>query len=157
MREIKIGQKFRKLKVVEEYAGGHNVHKKYKCLCDCGNQCVVSSQHLGKDTFSCGCLVNGREYKYSLYNVYKDMKRRCYNPNRANYKYYGGKGIRVCDEWLKSFKNFKEWAIKNGYKYESTLSRENRLSLDRIDPNKNYEPSNCRWITFKENRKRRNQ
>ena len=155
MRIIKIGQKFGKLTVLEKYKGGHNQHKKYKCLCECGNTCTISSQHLGIDTFSCGCLVIGKTVKYPLYNIYKDIKRRCYNPKRSNYKFYGAKGIKLCDEWLHSYKCFKEWALKNGYFYDKNLSREQRLSIDRIDPTKDYEPSNCRFIPLCENRKRR--
>ena len=87
------------------------------------------------------------EYKkknqYSLDNLYRrwhDMKNRCYNENNCNYKYYGEKGIKVCDEWLgkKGYNNFKKWALENGYKKE--------LSLDRIDNDKNYSPKNCRWV-----------
>ena len=65
------------------------------------------------------------------------MKSRCYNPNVPNFKYYGGRGITVCDEWKESFQSFYEWAIESGYA--------DKLTLDRKDGNGNYEPSNCRW------------
>ena len=74
------------------------------------------------------------------------MKRRCYNPNVDAYKYYGGKGVTICDEWREDYAKFKAWAYANGY--------EPGLTIDRIDSNGNYEPSNCRWITFAENRAR---
>ena len=75
---------------------------------------------------------------------------RCYNPRTDSYKYYGGRGITICNEWLLDFMNFYNWAIDNNYK--------EGLSIDRIDSDGNYEPSNCRWVTAKEqaNNTRRN-
>ena len=70
------------------------------------------------------------------------MKQRCYNKNKDNYKWYGGRGISVCDEWLNNFMSFYDWSINNGYK--------DGLKIDRIDVNKNYCPENCRFITQKE-------
>ena len=70
------------------------------------------------------------------------MKKRCLNRNRSDFKYYGGRGISVCEEWQFNFENFYNWAISNGYA--------DNLTLDRIDPNKNYCPENCRWATQKE-------
>ena len=71
---------------------------------------------------------------------YKGMMSRCYNENSCNYKWYGGKGIAVCDEWRNDFLNFRDWALENGYSKE--------LTLDRIDGEKDYCPENCRWITW---------
>lgn len=76
-----------------------------------------------------------------LYKVWEGMKRRCTNKNSGSYKYYGGKGIKVCDSW-QNFQPFYEWAKANGYK--------EGLTIDRINSNGNYEPSNCRWVTYKE-------
>lgn len=73
-----------------------------------------------------------------LYNAWKNIKQRCYDPNRRDYKYYGGKGIKVCDKWLHNFQAFNNWAITHGYA--------DNLTLDRVDVNGNYEPSNCRWV-----------
>ena len=85
----------------------------------------------------------GKKYKKShLYQTWWNMKTRCYNKKHGNYKNYGVRGITICDEWKNSFDNFSNWAMNNGY-------REN-LTIDRIDSNGNYEPSNCRWVTIQE-------
>lgn len=77
-----------------------------------------------------------------LHQAWQNMKARCYRKSTREYCNYGGRGISICDEWLNSFEPFKEWALSNGYKDD--------LTLDRIDNNGNYEPSNCRWITNQE-------
>ena len=132
------------------------------CKCECENVCKVTSNNLKNgSTISCGCynkknLARCRTkhglYKSRIYNIYICMKERCYNPNTKSYKDYGDRGIEVCDEWLgeDGFKNFYEWSVANGY--------DNSLSIDRINVNGNYEPSNCKWSTSTEqnNNTRRN-
>lgn len=78
--------------------------------------------------------------------IWSGMKQRCHNPKKSNYKYYGGRGIKICKEWdggKQELNNFIQWSLANGYK--------DKLQIDRIDTNGNYEPSNCRWVTCKEN------
>lgn len=89
---------------------------------------------------------NGPNHR--IYNILSSIKQRCLNPNNKNYRFYGGRGITICDEWM-NVQNFYNWAIKNGY-------NEN-LSIDREDNNGNYEPSNCRWVdATTQNNNRRN-
>jgi hypothetical protein len=81
-----------------------------------------------------------------LYSIWKSMRTRCNNPNSRNYKYYGGKGVRVCSEW-NSFRAFYDWAMAHGYSDE--------LTLDRKNFDGNYEPSNCRWVPLSEQQRNR--
>lgn len=85
---------------------------------------------------------NKKNDNLRLWNIYHGMKKRCNNPNCARYKDYGGRGITICIEWQDDFDAFADWAKSNGY--------DETLTIDRIDVNGNYEPSNCRWVSLKE-------
>lgn len=156
-----IGRKFDRLKVIEELPNrDKHRHILFKCVCDCGNYVSVLGTDLRNGrTKSCGCLqkekakeANTKHGKGNsrLYRIYYAMINRCYRTNNVNYGNYGGRGIVVCDEWKHDFEAFYNWAINNNY-------REN-LTIDRIDLDGNYEPNNCKWITYKEqnNNKRNN-
>lgn len=131
--------------------------QKWLFKCDCGNYYVSTPDRVFKPNHpvkSCGCL-NDKQRKSGnnrrthgkhdtrLYRIWQAMKNRCYNKNAPDYqKWYGGRGIKMCDEWKNNFLSFYEWSINNGYSDE--------LSIDRINYNGDYEPSNCRWATTKE-------
>lgn len=143
-----IGKKFGKLLVLEETNQRKNGSKMYKCQCDCGNIIYVRRGNLisKSGTRSCCCskvghITHGKR-NTRLYRIWLNMKTRCYNKNRNQYNDWGGRGIVVCDEWLNDFMNFYNWAINNGYS--------DNLSIDRVDVNGNYEPSNCRWAARKQ-------
>lgn len=118
------------------------------CECECGNitKPIKAWQLTNGHTRSCGCLKNEAQRthgksKTRLYKIWSGMKQRCKNTKTPFYKDYGGRGISFCEEWM-AFENFEKWATQNGYT--------DKLTLDRIDVNGNYEPSNCRWATKKD-------
>ena len=143
------GQRFGRLFVIEKVK--RNKSTLWKCQCDCGNITYVDTTRLRRgEIVSCGCYMReiARKPKKHgmtgtpLYIKYQAMIGRCKYPSNINYKAYGGRGICVCEEWQKDFRNFYKWAMENGY--------EDGLTIDRIDVDGNYEPSNCRFVPMSE-------
>ena len=154
-----LNKKFGRLKPIE-IIKEKGKQAKYRCLCDCGKEIVTQyyNLYIGK-TQSCGCLSNEKRHEKNKPNHYKKhglsghrlsvirngMISRCYNQKADSYNAYGGRGIKICDEWKNKetgMLNFYNWAVANGYK--------DGLTIERIDVDGNYCPENCTWITPKE-------
>ena len=154
---VHVGDIYGRLTVLErapDHIQPSGFHKPvWKCQCSCEKKTILlvtSNRLLDKNcpTRSCGCLQKERaseankthgETETRLYRIHNAMKQRCLNPKNKYYCNYGGRGITICDAWL-IYENFRDWAINHGYS--------DNLSIDRIDVDGNYEPSNCKWSTF---------
>lgn len=129
------------------------------CRCDCGTvRPVIGKSLLRGVSRGCGCTrkesaasasrqANTRHGMHGtrLYTIWHSMKGRIHCPSTNDYSRYGGRGISICPEWEDSFSAFAEWALSHGYRDD--------LTLDRIDPNGNYTPENCRWVTWSQQAK----
>lgn len=147
MRKDITGLEFGNLTVIKPCGHDKRRNVLWLCKCACGNLHTVRTCDLTSgNTKSCGCFKNRPkhgQYGTRLYRIWLCMKQRCYNPNQTAFHTYGGRGIKVCEEWKHDFSAFKEWAEAHGYT--------DNLEIDRIDNDKGYSPDNCRWITHKNN------
>lgn len=149
-----VGQKFFRLTVLK-FMGTIKGVSHFLCVCECGTEKIIRSNNLiSGDTKSCGCwnreLVSNQKTGLNisnnkLYRVWGDMKSRCNNSNDTCFKNYGGRGIKVCNEWEESSESFGEWALSNGYR--------KGLTIDRVDNEGGYSPDNCKWSTGDEQRR----
>ena len=146
------GQRFGKYTVISRVENNKHDMAMWLCQCDCGTQKIVMGSSLRRGLIlSCGCYHKEKvsqlqtthgQSKTRLFHLWQSIKARCNNPNNKHYSYYGGRGISLCPEWESDFSRFAEWAHNNGY--------DDTLTIDRIDPDKGYEPSNCKWSTRQE-------
>ena len=144
------GRRFTRLEVIRLKETNNHKAKLWECLCDCGSFCNVFGYNLKSGhTKSCGCLDREKAkerttkhgmYGTQIYKIWAELQQRCFNTKHTFYKNYGGRGITVCDSWLK-FENF----------YQDMGDVPEGCQIDRIDNNKGYYKKNCRWITPKEN------
>lgn len=162
MREDLTGRRFERLVALNFSHKDKNRKTYWDFRCDCGAIKTLRSDSVKSGAIrSCGCMKSEQDVQNlnawrrldktleidetyeTLGRRYAAIKQRCYDVHYWTYKHYGARGIRMCDEWLYSFKNFYDWCISNGYRKD--------LEIDRIDNDGNYQPSNCRFVTRSEN------
>lgn len=142
------GQKLGKLKVISRAGSDKQGRATWLCHCDCGHDVIVAGFNLKRKQGCIHCRKGNTQhnlYYTRVHRIWSNMKNRCYNPNSNRWYRYGGRGIIVCDEWKNNFKDFYDWAMSHGYRDD--------LTIERINNDGNYEPSNCKWIPLSEQAK----
>lgn len=143
-----VGKKFGKWTVIEYLGCEKGKGMIFKCKCECGKEQSIRYSNLirGSTTQCKSCSVTKHGYTHTrLYGVWKHMIKRCYNKNDKDYKWYGALGVKVCDDWKNDFTTFHDWAYSTGY---DENAKKGECTIDRIDTEGNYEPSNCKWSTM---------
>ena len=147
MDKLIVGEKYGRLTVLEN----HHPKDEAVCRCECGNIKIARATNIFYGgTRSCGCLFSeGNNFKHGdrrnhqknrLYGIWKGIRERCNTPSHKSYDRYGGRGITLCEEW-NDYTKFREWSFNNGYADD--------LTIDRINVDGDYEPNNCRWVSYK--------
>ena len=156
------GQRFGKWVVSTRAKNTNQGQARWECVCECGNVSTVAGQSLreGKSTRCSRCVGHETSKRLTthgdartgghtrLFNIWLHMKYRCSKENNSDYRWYGARGISVCNDWERDYSVFKQWALENGY--------QEHLTIERSDNDKGYNPDNCEWITQSENSRRRN-
>lgn len=153
-RSSLVGRKFHRLTVLAFHSKDESNNRRWLCRCECGVEKILLGSNLKSgDTKSCGCLkkelnscwniIHGQSRK-TTYRIWDGMRRRCGDPQNPQYRWYGAKGVTVCDKWQK-FAGF----------FEDMGERPPSMTIDRIDSNGNYEKANCRWSTMTDNLRNR--
>lgn len=159
-----VGRRYGAVLVIERYAVTRENGCQWLCRCDCGNEIIKETRQLNRSKHmacrACDAARKSQQFTTHgakrngktelLYKIWEGMRARCGQPSHYAYHLYGAKGVKVCDEW-KDYATFRAWAEASGYSHERDGDAANRPSIDRIDPAGDYEPDNCRWISYREN------
>lgn len=146
MYEQYIGKTYNNWTVLEYSHKDSFNHPYFKCICKCGKVQIndIYTMKYGRSKSCPSCAYHKKTHGLSqkrIYSIFYGIKQRCYNPKSKAYKHYGGRGIKICSDWLNNFENFAKWSYENGY--------DDKLTIDRINYDESYCPENCRWVDMR--------